>query len=163
MIGKPSPKNEIHQPPAGVEFVDCFVSFTLGVGSESESSEYVGLLRLAGLAAFAIATAAGVSPSPSLLSSETLIFLATNSIKCFVTRVFERISWWDARTSFLIFSIAEDIWVSDRVCLFKKINTPIVTNSIGETRVGRLSDPLYFLSRAKVTKTRKVSCKSTRS
>ena len=75
-----------------------------------------------------------LSPFPSLRRTSLGNFSRINLNSSLVTRPLERTSFSTERTSARIFSTALLSWVKLSISRFKNIITPIMTNSIGETR-----------------------------
>lgn len=96
-----------------------------------------------------------LSPFPSLRRTSLGNFSRINLNSSLLTRPLVRTSFSTERTSARIFSTAWLSWVKPSISRFKNIMTPIMTNSIGETR--RAKAFLWDLSRVRERYTRKVS------
>jgi len=75
-----------------------------------------------------------LSPFPSLRRTSLGNFSRINLNNSLLTRPLLRTSFSTERTSARIFSTAWPSWVKPSISRFKNIITPIMTNSIGETR-----------------------------
>lgn len=126
-----------------------------GAGREAEALPSALLRAL-------IAREAGVSPFPSPMRSSTPSPLVMNWNMVLMTLLFWRISSCWLRTSARMRQIAFESCMSEWVFRKRDMSTPIIVNSIGETRAGLLNAALYLLSFTNVMKMRNVSSTASR-